>query len=174
MSDLKRSAKMERILVLFLAMALPCFAAYDKRLVHVLEQLRSCSLALHEELPMVGGSAVGSAGAPHEFFLLLPYVQEESSEDDLRAMLQDRSPVVRIMAAACILKTGEEQLSLLLQPLSKDTAMVFVAPYGCGVLKMTVAEVVHEMKKHPRYFEGEAEPNQPPQPTTDSSAVSRG
>lgn len=150
--------------LLLLIMAMPCIAAYDKRLVHVLEQLRSCSLALDEELPMVGGSAVGYAGTPHEFYLLLPYVQQVSSDDDLRAMLRDRSPVVRIMAAACILKKEGGQLSSDLQPLSKDRAKVFIAPFGCVVLKMTVAEVVSEMKKHPRYFEGEEEPNQPAQP----------
>jgi len=151
---------MKRIALLFLVLVLPCLAAYDKRLVHVLEQLRDCTLSFDEELPMVGGSAVGAAGSPHEFYLLLPYVLQIASTDDLRAMVRDRSPVVRIMAATCILRKEDKDLATELEPLSKDQAKVFVAPFGCTVLKQSVAQIVADMKKHPRYFEGEEESNQ--------------
>jgi hypothetical protein len=151
---------MKRALALLLALAVPCLAAYDKRLVHVLEQLRSCSFTFDENLPMVGGAAVGDAGSPHEFYLLLPYIIQFAGDEDLRAMLNDRSPVVRIMAAACIVKKEDKQMLADLEPLSKDTTRVYVAPFGCVILKLTVAEVVSEIKKHPRYFEGEEEPNQ--------------
>ncbi len=114
---------------------------------------------------MVGGAAIGDAGTPHEFYLLLPYVMQFSGDDDLRAMLKDGSPVVRIMAAACIVKKKDKRLLADLEPLAKDTAKLYVAPFGCGLLKLTVAEVVSEMKKHPRYFEGDEEPNQTPEPT---------
>jgi hypothetical protein len=152
---------MKRITLLFLVVALPCFAAYDKRLVHVLAQLRACTLTLDEELPMVGGAAVGAAASPHEFYLLLPYVLQIASDDDLRAMVRDRSPVIRIMAATCILKKEDKGLSAELDLLSKDAAKVFVVPFGCGVLKQSVAQVVANMKTHPRYFEGEEEPKIP-------------
>jgi hypothetical protein len=150
---------MRRLFLLFLLSALPCFAAYDPRLIHVLEQLRDCRLSLGEELPMVGGAAVGAAGTPHEFYLLLPYVLQVAGDADLKAMVRDRSPVVRIMAAACILKKADRSLRAELEPLAKDRAVVFVAPFGCAILKETVAEVVGEMRKHPRYFEGEEESN---------------
>ena len=156
---------MKRITLLFLIFVLPCLAAYDKRLVHVLEQLRDCKLSLDEELPMVGGSAVGAAGAPHEFYLLLPYVLQIASANDLRAMVGDRSPVVRIMAATCILRRDDKELTAALGPLSEDQTKVFVAPFGCAVLKQSVSQIVADIKKHPRYFEGEAESNQSIQPT---------
>lgn len=147
------------MLLIFLLPALPCFAAYDPRLIHVLKQLRMCRLSLGEELPMVGGAAVGATGTPHEFYLLLPYILQVAGDADLKAMVRDRSPVVRIMAAACILKKADRSLLGELVPLAKDQAAVFVAPFGCGILKETVAEVVSEMRKHPHYFESEGELN---------------
>jgi hypothetical protein len=155
---------MKRIILLFLVTTLPCLAAYDKKLVHVLEQLRACTFALDEEQPMVGGAAVGAAGSPHEFYLLFPYVLQVASEDDLRAMIRDRSPVVRIMGAACILKKEDKDLAAELDILGKDTATLYVAPFGCAVLKQSVAETVAEMKKTPHYFDGAEEPNQAPEP----------
>ena len=128
--------------MLFLAFTHPCLAADNKHLVHVLEQLRSCSIALDEELSMVGRAAADKAGTP--------YVQQVSSNDDLRAMLKDGNLVVRIIGAANVVKKGDRQLLSDLELLAKDTAKVFVAQFGCNVLKMTVAEVVSEMKKHPR------------------------
>jgi len=155
---------MKRIILFFLVTALPCLAAYDKRLVHVLEQLRTCTFAFDEELPMVGGAAIGAAGSPHEFYLLLPYVLQVASDEDLRGMVRDRSPVVRIMGAACILKKKDKDLAAELDRLSKDTARIYVAPFGCSVLKQSVAETVAEMKKEPHYFDGAEEPNQSSQP----------
>lgn len=136
-----------------------CFGAYDKKLVHVLEQLRQCTLALHEELPMVGGSAVGNAATPHEFYLLFPYVSTVAGEEDLRAMLRDRSPVVRIMAAKCILKQKDGALRSAVDALAKDSTKVFVAPFGCGILRQSVGEVVAELKKNPDYLGAPKEPN---------------
>jgi len=156
---------MKRIILFFLVTALPCLAAYDKKLVHVLEQLRTCTFAFDEELPMVGGAAVGAAGTPHEFYLLLPYVLQLASDDDLRGMVRDRSPVVRIMGAACILKKENKDLATELDRLSKDAARIYVAPFGCSVLEQSVAETVAEMKKDPHYFDGAKAPNQPPQTT---------
>jgi hypothetical protein len=156
---------MRRILALFLALTVPCLSAYEKRLVHVLEQLRSCSLTLDEKLPMVGGAAIGDVGTPHEFYLLIPYFMQFAGDNDLREMLRDGSPLVRIMAAACILKNEDKRLVFNLEPLATDTAKLYVAPFGCGVLKLTVAELVSEMKTHPRYFEGDEKPNQALEPT---------
>ena len=155
---------MKRIILFFLVTALPCLAAYDKKLVHVLEQLRTCTFAFDEELPMVGRAAVGEAGSPHEFYLLLPYVLQVASDDDLRAMVRDSSPVVRIMGAACILKKEDKSLAGELDRLSKDSARIYVAPFGCSFLKQSVAETVAEMMKHPHYFDGAEEPNQAPEP----------
>lgn len=135
-----------------LACAAQCFGSYDKRLVHVLEQLRACKMAFDVELPMVGGSAVGAAATPHEFYLLFPYVSRIASDADLAAMLRDKSPVVRIMAAKCIVQQKESPLIHALDSLTKDTAQVYVAPFGCGILKQTVGEVVAEMKKDSNFL----------------------
>lgn len=159
---------MKRIILFFLVTALPCLAAYDKKLVHVLEQLRACSFALDEEMPMIGGAAVGDRGSPHEFYLLIPYVLQVASDDDLRAMIRDRSPVVRIMAATCILIKEDKELVAELDLLRKDETKLFVAPYGCSILKQSVAEVVADLMKNPRYFEGGEEPNQSLEPTAAS------
>jgi len=158
---------MKLIVAIFLMGAIPCLATYDKRIVHVLEQLRSCTMTLDEELPMIGGAAIGHAGTAHEFYLLMPYFEEISRDDDLRAMLNDRSPVVRIMGAACILKKKDIQWLEYLEPLARDSARVFVAPFGSSILKLTVAEVVREMKVHRSYFEGAEDdpPNKPVQRT---------
>ena len=129
-----------------------CFGAYDKRLVHVLEQLRDCKMAFDVELPMVGGSAVGDAATPHEFYLLFPYVSRIAGEADLAAMLRDKSPVVRIMAAKCIVQQKDSSLMRELDALTKDADEVYVAPFGCGILKQTVGEVVRELKKDPSFL----------------------
>jgi len=129
-----------------------CFGAYDKRLVHVLAQLRDCKMAFDVELPMVGGPAVGYAGTPHEFYLLFPYVRRIASDGDLVAMLRDASPVVRIMAAKCIVQQKDSPLMPELDALTKDADKVYVAPFGCVITKQTVSEVVRELKKDPDFL----------------------
>jgi hypothetical protein len=167
---------MKKLTLTFLvgiACAAHCFGAYDKRLVHVLAQLRECKMAFDVELPMVGGAAVGDAATPHEFYLLFPYVSRIASDADLSAMLQDKSPVVRIMAAKCIVQQKDSTLIRALDTLTKDSAKVYVAPFGCGIVQQTVGEVISELRKDPDFLGDPKEPIQPPQTTTGSSAPSR-
>lgn len=144
--------KLTLIFLIGIACAAHCFGAYDKRLVHVLAQLRECKMAFDIELPMVGGAAVGDGAEPHEFYLLFPYISRIASDADLRAMLQDKSPVVRIMAAKCIVQQKDSTLIRDLDALTKDSAKIYVAPFGCGILKQTVGEVIGELKKDPNFL----------------------
>ncbi len=148
---------MKRLTLIFLigiACVAHCFGAYDKRLVHVSEQLRQCKMAFDVELPMVGGAAVGDAATPHEFYLLFPYIRRIASDADLSAMLHDKSPVVRIMSAKCIVQQKDSPLMHELDALTKDAERVYVAPFGCGILKQTVGEVVRELKRDPDFLGG--------------------
>jgi hypothetical protein len=134
--------------------------AYDSQLIYVLEQLRHCTY--DDNTPMVGGSAIGFAGRPHEFYLLFPYVDRLASEDDLKAMLRDKSAVVRLMAVKCILgkKYRVGDLKKAVDVLEKDTTKVFVAPAGCDVTQDTVAGVLKEFRKNPDFL-GDAKVSEP-------------
>ena len=145
-----------------------CFCAYEKKLTHVLEQLRECTLTLTEELPLVGGPAVGAAATPHEFYLLFPYVSTVATDEDLRAMLCDKSAVVRIMGAKCILQKKDSVLRDAVDLLAKDSTKVYVAPFGCGILRQSVGEVVAELKKDSDFLGDPKEPYQTSEPTAPS------
>jgi len=146
-------------------------AAYDKRLIYVLEQLRQCRLDLEEELPAVGGPAVGVAATPHEFFLLFPYVVRIASDEDLKEMLADRSPVVRIMGAKCAVMRNVSVLGGAVEEMTKDQAKVYVVS-GCVVTKRTAGEIVTELKIHPTFLE-EMDENPKPSETTPPLATPR-
>jgi hypothetical protein len=154
--------------ILSLFFTLACSSSgYEQSLIYVLEQLRHCQF--DEKTALVGGRAIGYAGRPHEFYLLFPYVNSLASHEDLVAMLQDRSPVVRIMAAKCIL--GKEyqvgDLKKSVDVLGNDKAQVYVMPFGCGAELRTVADVVSELKKNPDYLgDPKEEPNQASEPTS--------
>lgn len=160
-------------LFLCVVLSVQC-SAYDNRLTHVLEQLRDCQMECDENLPVVGGPAVGEAAAPHVFYMLIPYVLRIASEEDLKEMLSDKSPVVRIMGAKCAVKRRTPALGKIMDELEKDQARVYVMPYGCGVTKWTVGEVVTELKIHPAFLEDEEEwqPKQQSEHSTGSTSAS--
>lgn len=145
---------MKRVLLLLtvLLAASTAAAGYDRKLIHVLEQLRQCKF--DEDTPLVGGPAIGAAGEPHEFYLLFPYVDRLASDEDLTAMLRDKSPVVRIMAAKCILgkKYQVDDLKESVDILKEDSTKVYVMPFGCVASIQTVSEVVTELKKNPDFL----------------------
>jgi hypothetical protein len=160
------------ITILFLALALSVtgHAAYSEGLIYVLEQLRHCRFLATEETPMVGGRAIGYAGTPHEFYLLFPYVSHIATEQDLAAMLQDKSPVVRIMGAKCVLKRRWFQFPKpSVEELLKDGVQVFVAPSGCMISKRTVGAVIAELKRNPDFL-GDEKPPISPEPTSSTSS----
>ncbi|HLP02998.1 MAG TPA: hypothetical protein VK163_13295 [Opitutaceae bacterium] len=127
--------------------------AYSDSLMPSLDRLRQCSFLGNESSPMVGGRAVGYSGAPHEFFLQFPKVAETATTADLRAMLDDPSPVVRIMAAKCIIKKPVPALSSALDALLSDNTKVYVAPYGCTVTEESVGDVIKKLKAKPSFLE---------------------
>ena len=139
-------------------------AAYDKKLIYVLEQLRQCKF--EADTPLVGGAAIGYAGVPHEFYLLFPYIDRLASQEDLQAMLRDKSAVVRIMAAKCILGKKERvgDLKKSVEILNKDITKVYVMPFGCVASLQTVSEVVEELQKDPGFLGDPKDPNEPIEP----------
>ncbi len=160
------SKKVKRFLAVALmagCVAVSSRAGYDPKLIYVLEQLRHCRLAQNDSTPMVGGRAVGFAGAPHEFYLLFPYIRSLAHEDDLVAMLHDQSPVVRIMGAKCVLSgpwppgSSRPNIDFLLE----DRTLVFFADVGCMITKRTVGDIVSDLKKSPDLLGDLKEPNQP-------------
>jgi len=134
-------------------------SAYDRQLIYVLEQLRQCKF--DDKSSMAGGSAIGHAGRPHEFYLLFPYVASLASHEDLIAMLRDQSPVVRIMAAKCILGKGYQfgDLKKEVDVLENDSTAIYVALVGCCITKETVAQVLKELKKDPHFLGDLRRPN---------------
>ena len=56
------------------------------------------------------------------------------------------SSAARIMAAKCIVQQKDSPLMHELDSLSKDTTQVYVAPFGCRILKQTMGEAVAELK----------------------------
>jgi hypothetical protein len=113
---------------------------YDRRMRHVVEQLRS--------LDEIGGSAVGYGGIPHDFYLLYQYAAYASTDDDIRAMLRDEHPVVRIMGAKCALTSTFRKIdSALIDVVLNDHRNLMVGPGGCMFERMTVGQVVAQMKK---------------------------
>lgn len=156
---------MRRVLLVILValFAAQLSAAYDKRLVHVLEQLRQLRSAF-DEMPEIGGAAVGSSGMPHPFYLLFPYISNLASNADLTAMCRDKSPVVRVMAAMCVLDRKHLAMTSALGLLERDSAKVLVFPYGCSGSAMSVAEIVSMLKKDPDFLAGPKPPNKAPTP----------
>ena len=141
------------------------FAAYNKRLVHVLEQLRQCKFTSTEELPAVGGPAMGMTNQDHEFYLLYPYVHNLANGEDLKEMLRDPNPVVRVMGAKCILNNDDPDLRKKVTALQADQAAVYVAPFGCTIYKSTVGEVIAALREDPDFLGDPKLPNQPVQRT---------
>ena len=76
-----------------------------------------------------------------------------AQEHDLALMLNDKSPVVRVMAANLILRgTNIWTRNFPRSSLSDDKEKVDVAPSGCIIDTMTVAELVKKMSESPDYF----------------------
>src|SRR6478736_9464268 len=136
--------------------------AYEKRIRYVVEQLRS--------LEEIGGSAVGYAGIPHDFYLLYRYVAYASTDQDIMDMVRDTSPVVRIMGVKCAVTAPFRKLDpSLIDPALGDERELVVGPYGCVFQKMRVSDVIAALKKDPDYL-GDGvfkskRPNQTPEPT---------
>jgi hypothetical protein len=159
------------LIVFLLGTVTSASAAYSKGLIYVLEQLRHCQSAFNEA-PEIGGEFVGDAATPHAFYLLYPYVSQFSSDQDLIAMCGDKSPVVRVMAAKCIVNRKNSAAESALTSLSKDSTKLMVFRCGCVGFEMTVAEIVGKLKKDPDYPACPKEPNSESpvsqQPTQDS------
>ena len=137
---------MKRLTSILVALVVVSVAhAYEKRMRHVVEQLR-----LLEE---VGGSAVGYAGTPHDFYLLYRYAAYASSDQDIVDMMRDLNPVVRIMGVKCAVTAPFRKLdSSLIDALLGDDRQLLVGPYGCVFQKMSVGDVVAALKKDPNYL----------------------
>lgn len=162
-----RQRKMKTIFTAFLVWVFvsQAFAAVNRRLVHVLEQLRQCTFTLREELPAVGGPAMGVTSQDHEFYLLYPYVHNVATSEDLKEMLRDPNPVVRIMGAKCLVNNDDPELRETVTALQADKAAVYVAPYGCTIYKSTVAEVIAALRADPNFLGDPTLPNRTGQRT---------
>lgn len=144
---------MKRLFWLAFLVASTAFAApYSKNIVHVLAQLRE-EENTGDKIPFIGGCAVGYAGVPGSFFLLHPYIRNRASIEDLRMMLKDKSPTIRLMAAKVLLhapqyETSAKEADVLL----KDSTQVMLAEFGCMVETVTVGEVVRQMKADKKFL----------------------
>lgn len=102
--------------------------------------------------PFIGGSSVGYAGGPGEFFLLIPYFRHQASAEDVALMLKDKSPVVRVMAAYLVLGGDKKLKDISLSSLENDKTPLEVAAGGCIVEELTLAELVQRVRKNPDYL----------------------
>lgn len=131
---------------------------YSPTLLYVLEQLRHSTSTAYfsgeskQPVAFIGGSSVGLRGAPGEFFLLIPYFRERASEGDVVLMLNDKSPVVKIMAAYLILGGDKQFEQISVDSLNNDQTPLAVAPGGCIIANITVAELVQSFRRNPDYF----------------------
>ncbi|MBX3738325.1 MAG: hypothetical protein KF715_16640 [Candidatus Didemnitutus sp.] len=137
---------MRTILLLFVLSLAAQGSEYSRHIRFVVEQLRQIE-DLDRKLPFIGGAAVGYAGEPGTFFLLYPFFEHRASLEDIRAMLADKSPAVRLMGAKLVLHSDRfgdltKQVDLLL----KDESIVILAEWGCVIERVSVAEVVRRMK----------------------------
>jgi len=124
--------------------------SYDKRMTHIVEQVR--------DLQEIGSDVVGYAGTPHDFYLLYRYAWYASTDQDLVDMLRDRSAAVRLMGAKCVLSSPFRKIDhSLLSPLDSDTTKIVVGPGGCVFTEMSVADVMTALRKNPDYL-GRREP----------------
>lgn len=111
----------------------------------VVEQLR-----LLEE---VGGSSVGYAGTPHDFYLLYRYAAFASTDQDIVDMIHDTNPVVRIMGVKCAVTAPFRHLDQsLLELLPSDDRQLAVGPSGCVFHQMSVGAVISALKKDPNFL----------------------
>ena len=141
-------------------------SSYDKRMAHVVEQLR--------DLQEIGGAAVGYAGTPHDFYLLYRYSWYACTDQDLAEMLHDHSATVRLMGAKCLLTSTFRKVDRsLLNSLDSDTTKIVVGPSGCVFTEMTVADVMTALRKNPDYLgPREPRPNHTAEPVSPSRAGS--
>jgi hypothetical protein len=137
---------MKKLTFIFAALIVVASAyGFDQRMRFVVEQLRL--------LDQVGGSSVGIAGIPHDFYLLYQYAAFASTDHDIDDMMQDPHPVVRIMGVKCALtipfrKYNQSRLDALLS----DNRELTVGPNGCLFHRMTVSEVVLALKRDPDFL----------------------
>jgi hypothetical protein len=114
----------------------------ESSVAHLLVQLRT--------LTAIEGPAVYYAGIPGRFSLLVPYFQNWASDEEVTAMLTDKSPVVRIMGYQCALLRKQLDLEQQMRSLEKDSAEIDYFPFGCVGGKATVGVIVCDLKKNPR------------------------
>ncbi len=106
-----------------------------------------------EGVSLVEGSAVGFAGTPGLHSKSHAHFMKHATEADLKVMLADASPAVRIMAAHCIISHGKEgELLNAALMLEDDDTKIMLMPGGCGVQQSTVGEVVKQMQKNAKYL----------------------
>jgi hypothetical protein len=130
------------IAVLFLVVGV-AVKAEDSGVANLVHQLRT--------LDRVEGSAFGSSARPGRYFLLAPYFIEYASPNEVRTMAQDRCPIVRLMAAQCVVKR-EDLADIDLDALGSDTQRIMVGRYGCGMSVRSLGEIVREIRGNPDYF----------------------
>ena len=155
---------MKKVTSILIALMLVSAAhGFDKRMRFVVEQLRL--------LDEIGGSAVGYAGTPHDFYLLYRYAAFASTDQDIDEMMRDSNPVVRIMGVKCAVTAPFRSLDRSqIDALLSDTRDVVVGPGGCVFQHMKVADVILALKKDPDFLGDGAfkRPNQSPEPTSPS------
>ena len=134
--------------------------AVSEHLVYVLDQLRHSRLS-DQNIGMMSLSASGLGGRPDPSYLLYRYVASVATPPDLAAMLEDKSAVVRVVAAMVLLKERRKETGLTsADSLLHDREQIMAFDESCIPRRISVADVVAGLKKDPSFMDAQkAEPN---------------
>lgn len=127
---------------------------YSEPIRYVIEQLR----VEHDEAGVwkAEGRSVNYGGRSGAFSLLFPYVRSRSTPADVFKMLKDPCPIVRLMAAKCILCPTSSYRKEAVDILKGDVEIVYVGPLddeGGLFEKMTVWEAVRRMQGDAKFLD---------------------
>jgi hypothetical protein len=126
---------------------------YSAKISNVLDQLRQEKSP--DGLPLVSGQRHTYGGKSGAVYLLGPYVYYYATAKDTVQMLGDSSPVLRVLAAKCILLPTSRVRHEAVDVLLMDKTLVRIGPFDFesdSYRTMTVAEVVQELKNDPHFL----------------------
>lgn len=129
-------------------------AEYSDGVRLALEQLRATKNSTG--VPVLGGRSSGYGGVHGTFYLLWPYFFARATPEDVALMLNDPSPLIRILGARRILEPFLRPLPIeALDVLAEDKTEVRVGPIHEPkehFEMMTVSAVVERMKREPNFL----------------------
>ena len=114
---------------------------------------KRAAFAALETLTDVGGSAVGAAGTPGDFYLLCQAFIHHATREDIERLLRSDKPIVCAMGLTAAAHSSlPDQVKLITAKFNRRDGFS-QSPFGCMFQSMSVGEFAMTMLLNPAYLE---------------------